>query len=208
MRSWFWSIVWRLHHWDVALSYRMAFKPEEKKAQPLGYRLALLGAHLGDSWLWVLIAAWFWRQAHQRQQGQRRKLILTWVVSVIVTTGVTLFIKRQVRRERPGSGHLLYGAGPDVHSFPSGHAARLSSIAMWSHLLLPYGGWLAWPLLFFVSWCRVAIGIHYAGDVVAGTVVGSAIGLLFRRMLNQKPEDRGQKTENRKQKTDSPPSDL
>ena len=174
----------------------------------MGYRLALLGAHLGDSWLWVLIAAWFWRQAHQRQQGQRRKLILTWVVSVIVTTGVTLFIKRQVRRERPGSGHLLYGAGPDVHSFPSGHAARLSSIAMWSHLLLPYGGWLAWPLLFFVSWCRVAIGIHYAGDVVAGTVVGSAIGLLFRRMLNQKPEDRGQKTENRKQKTDSPPSDL
>ncbi|MFN8495188.1 MAG: phosphatase PAP2 family protein [Caldilineaceae bacterium] len=195
MRSWFWSTVWRLHHYDVALSYRIVFKPEEKKAKLLGYWLALLGAHLGDSWLWVLIAGWLWRQAHRRQQSQRRSLILTWVISVIATTGVTLLVKRQVRRQRPGRGHLLYGAGPDVHSFPSGHAARLSAIAIWSNLLLPYGGWLAWPLLLFVSWCRVAIGIHYAGDVVAGTVVGSTIGLLFQRLWQQKPEARSQKTD-------------
>lgn len=189
MSSWFWSTVWRLHHWDVALSYRIALASNEKQEQTFAYWIALIGAHLGDSWLWALLAAWFWwRARHDRvsDQGQwsiqRKRLIGLWVLNVIMTTLVTLLIKRQVRRTRPSRRQLLYGAGPDVHSFPSGHAARLSTIAVWSNLLLPYGGWLAWPLLLFVGWCRVALGIHYVGDVTAGTVLGGASGLVFRRL--------------------------
>lgn len=192
MRNWLGSLIWRLHHWDVALSYRIALKTDEPKARPGPYWLALFGAHLGDSWLWVLIAGFFFKNAYLRRredEGRRSKQITTWIVSVISATIITLLIKRQVRRARPGSGTLLYGSGPDVHSFPSGHAVRLATIAMWRGVLLPGQGWLAWPLLLLVGWSRVALGIHYVGDVLAGVALGSVVGIFFRR-LGDRRDDR------------------
>jgi undecaprenyl-diphosphatase len=185
MRSWLASFVWRLHYWDVALSYRIALRTDEDKRRSLPYWVALFCAHLGDSWLWVIIAGFCFKQAYihrSEDEGRRIKQIATWVISVISATIVTLLVKRQVRRTRPGKGNLLYGSGADVHSFPSGHAVRLAAIAMWSEALVPGRGWLAWPLLLLVGWSRIALGIHYVGDVVAGIVLGSVVGILFRRI--------------------------
>ena len=185
MRNWLGSLIWRLHHWDVALSDWIALRSDKTKARPGQYWLALFCAHLGDSWLWMIIAGCFFKNAYvhrHEDEGRRSKQIITWIVSVISATIITLLIKRQVRRDRPGSGALLYGSGPDVHSFPSGHAVRLATIAMWSRVLLPRQGWLAWPLLLLVGWSRVALGIHYVGDVAAGIVLGSVVGSFFRRI--------------------------
>lgn len=183
MRNWFWAFVWRLHHWDVALSYRIALKKNSHNRHVRLYRLAWVGAHLGDSWLWALIAGYLLKVAYARRGedgGLRTRLVLFWLSSVITSFGLTMVIKQLVRRTRPGSGHLLYGAGVDGHSFPSGHATRLSTIAIWASLLVPGWGLLAWPLVFLVGWSRIALGIHYLGDVVAGGVLGGAVGLIFR----------------------------
>jgi len=191
MRNWFWSLVWRLHHWDVALSYRIALQKDSRKLDSLLYPPALVSAHLGDSWLWVIVAGYLLKAAHTRHDqdgGKRTRLVLTWLSSVITSIGLTLVIKQLVRRTRPGRAALLYGAGADVHSFPSGHAARLSTIAIWAGLVAPGWGLLAWPLAILVGWSRIALGIHYVGDVVAGGILGSAVGLLFRWLWRRQDE--------------------
>jgi len=191
MRNLFWSLIWRLHHWDVALSHRIALQQDLPNQNARIYRPAWISAHLGDSWLWAIVAGYGLKVAHARRVedgGAYTQLMLTWLSSVIASIGLTLVIKQWVRRTRPGQGHLLYGAGADVHSFPSGHAARLSTIAIWASSLAPGWGILAWPLAILVGWSRVALGIHYVGDVVAGGLLGSAVGLLFRWWWRRKDD--------------------
>jgi membrane-associated phospholipid phosphatase len=188
MGSWLRSLIWRLQHWDAALSQQIMLKrTEDQPRAPLDW-LALLGAHLGDSWLWAIVAGLLFRDAfiHSDQdEGRRTKLIGSCVISAILSIGATLLIKRQVQRPRPNRGNLLYGSGPDVHSFPSGHAARLSAIAIWTPLLQGKWGWAAWLLAFYVGWSRVALGIHYAGDVVVGWMLGGVIGLVCQGLRRE-----------------------
>ena len=66
---------------------------------------------------------------------------------------------------------------------------RLSTIAIWAPLLHPAWGWAAWLLAFYVGWSRVALGIHYVGDVVAGWVLGGVIGLVCQRLGRQERQD-------------------
>jgi undecaprenyl-diphosphatase len=65
----------------------------------------------------------------------------------------------------------------DPHSFPSGHAARAILIGVLAIGLGP--GWLAillgvWAPL--VALARVAMGLHYLSDIVAGAVLGAIAG--------------------------------
>ncbi|RMD59279.1 phosphatase PAP2 family protein, partial [Candidatus Parcubacteria bacterium] len=71
--------------------------------------------------------------------------------------------------------------------FPSGHGARVGVNLVWLPHLVP-GGRLWAPLLaLWIGWSRVALGIHYVGDVVAGCLVGMVIGVWTRR--EDKEED-------------------
>ena len=118
-----------------------------------------------------------------RDEGQRAKLIGNWVLSVVLSIGATLLIKRQVQRPRPTSGNLLYGSGPDVHSFPSGHA--LSSFIFFSVLiyisfnanLKPALRWVL-AIFFFVfaiaiALSRIILKVHYPTDVIASFCLGT-----------------------------------
>ncbi|HMN29327.1 MAG TPA: hypothetical protein PKE45_14350, partial [Caldilineaceae bacterium] len=85
--------------------------------------LLLLGAHLGDSWLWALLLAWSFYLARPQptakgERPARRKHLFACLVGLVLQIGLTLSVKQLVRRPRPTTGHLLYGAGPDQHSFP------------------------------------------------------------------------------------------
>jgi len=90
---------------------------------------------------------------------------------------VVMIIKFTVRRRRPeGEWGNIYRA-TDPHSFPSGHAVRAMMLAvvllglgpLWLGLVM-----LAWAPL--VGLARVAMGVHYLSDVVAGMVLGLVMG--------------------------------
>ena len=136
---------------------------------------AVFFAHSGDSWFWgagLLVLWWF-------GDGFWKDWAVILLAGISVLAAVVLAIKFLVRRRRPeGEWGGIY-RNTDPHSFPSGHAARAFLIAglaaglgpVWLALLL----WIWAPL---VSLARVAMGLHYVSDILAGALLG-----LFMSML-------------------------
>ncbi len=180
------DLLARLDQADVALSSRIALTPDQKAGRPPRFWLAFVGAHLGDSWVWGLVAAWLWRDASRQENPVAKGRLKAWLATLAAVYAITLGIKQVVKRERPGAESLMYGPGADVHSFPSGHATRMGSLLAWFGAIFPGWGLLAWPLTLWVSWSRVAMGVHYAGDVIVGLAVGFFTGEIARRMTKQK----------------------
>jgi undecaprenyl-diphosphatase len=148
-------------------------------------RFAVFFAHSGDSWFWAaaLILLWFVSNSTWKH----------WEVveffGIAGLAGVVLALKFLVRRERPeGEWGGIY-RNTDPHSFPSGHAARAFLIAVLASALAP--AWLAillWIWAPLVSLARVAMGVHYLSDVVAGAIVGTIVALIglqiYQPMVN------------------------
>ena len=156
---------------DAQLSreMRVAEKPGALRS------IAVFFAHSGDSWFWwaALILLWlvsnsFWRR---------------WEVVEFVGIGalavLVMSIKFLVRRRRPeGEWGGIY-RNTDPHSFPSGHAARAFLIAVLASGLAPaWLGILLWVWAPLVSLARVAMGVHYVSDVVAGALLGIVVALI------------------------------
>ncbi|HSO12313.1 MAG TPA: phosphatase PAP2 family protein [Anaerolineales bacterium] len=156
---------------DARLSdqMRVAEKPGALRS------IAVFFAHSGDSWFWAaaLIALWangdsFWK-----------KWAVVQFVGISVLAALVMSIKFLVRRRRPeGEWGGIY-RNTDPHSFPSGHAARSFLIAVLATGLSPVGLasalWIWAPL---VALARVAMGVHYISDIVAGAVFGLIIALI------------------------------
>ena len=100
-------------------------------------------------------------------------------VGIWSLAALVMVIKFLVRRKRPeGEWGGIY-RNTDPHSFPSGHAARAYLIAVVASALAP--AWLAallWIWAPLVALARVAMGVHYVSDVVAGAALGIAIALI------------------------------
>jgi len=156
---------------DARLSnqMRVAEKPGALRA------IAVFFAHSGDSWFWfaALIILWFGSNSFWRR----------WEVVEFVGIGLlaalVIGIKFLVRRRRPeGEWGGIY-RNTDPHSFPSGHGARAFLIAVVASGLAP--AWLAlllWIWAPLVSLARVAMGVHYVSDVVAGAALGIVAALI------------------------------
>ncbi len=137
-------------------------------------------AHSGDSWFWfgglllaVILGTPPWRS---------RALIL--IIGILITAVLTMAAKFTIRRQRPpGDWGEIYRS-VDPHSFPSGHASRVSMLAVLSAFLFP--AWVALLLLIWalmVALARVAMGVHYLSDIIAGGVLGLVLGLLAGQVL-------------------------
>jgi len=164
---------------DESLTASIALGLAQRSWRNPLFWLANVGAHLGDSLLWAGITALLWRKAGE--DPARKKLLSGWMAAFASAVFVTLAIKQIFRRPRPGTGQMLYGPGADVHSFPSGHGARVGVILVWAEALQPGAGWLAPLLGLWIAWARVAMGIHYVGDVLAGVVLGWGVGRLAQK---------------------------
>jgi undecaprenyl-diphosphatase len=144
-------------------------------------RLAILFGHSGDSWFWgaglLLLIAF----------GTPSWRILAWafLLGIALSAVVVLIIKFSVRRQRPeGEWGQIYRK-TDPHSFPSGHAARAAMLAVLGLALGP--AWFGIALLIWaplVGLARVATGLHYVSDVLAGWVLGIVMGLATLQVLN------------------------
>ncbi len=137
--------------------------------------IAIFFAHSGDSWFWGLglIILWWFGDSFWKQWA------IIELVGISVLAALVMSLKFIIRRRRPeGEWGGIY-RNTDPHSFPSGHAARAFMIAVVAIGLGP--AWIAFVLLIWaplVALARVAMGVHYVSDVVAGFVVGILMGLI------------------------------
>jgi undecaprenyl-diphosphatase len=138
--------------------------------------------HLSDaanySKIWIAAAAGL--AAVGGPTGRRAAvagLISIGAASLIVNQGV----KRVAHRARPDRDtdslpDAREAKMPESTSFPSGHSASGFAFAAGVATQLPLTGAALRFLAGAVAYSRVHTGVHYPGDVVIGSLVGSSIG--------------------------------
>ena len=130
-------------------------------------------AHSGDSWFWLagLLITWLFSKGEWHQ----RSAFLA--IGLFIMAAAVIVLKFSIRRPRPeGKWGQIYRI-TDPHSFPSGHAARSAALAVMGLAVGPT--WFAIALSIWAPWVglsRVALGVHYLSDVIAGWLVGSVMG--------------------------------
>jgi undecaprenyl-diphosphatase len=109
--------------------------------------------------------------------------------SALAAAGVALLANQVIShiwdRPRPFVTHhaatqLLAAPSPDP-SFPSDHAAAAFAIAFAVLAFSRYGGVAFLAAASLIGLTRIALGLHYPSDVLAGVVVGWAAALLVTR---------------------------
>ncbi|MCB2178660.1 phosphatase PAP2 family protein [bacterium] len=158
----------------LELDYKISQKVRVAERPGALRQVALIFGHSGDSWFWgagLLLVILFGGPVYHHWA-------LVSLIAVVVGAATVLVIKFSIRRARPEGDMGQIYRKTDPHSFPSGHAVRslmLGVIALgiappWLGILLIIWG----PL---VGIARVAIGVHYVSDVLAGWVLGLLFGL-------------------------------
>jgi undecaprenyl-diphosphatase len=180
--------VTELENLDIAVYAAVAEVPTPTLDERFR-QLALLADH---SKLWLGIAG-----TTALLGGRRgRQAALDGVVAI----GITSFIinqplKRLLHRSRPD--RELHGVLTDRHvplptstSFPSGHSASAFAFANALGGEMP---WVALPVRFAaaaVGWSRVHTGVHYPGDVIAGALIGGAVGEVVGTVRRRRDDQR------------------
>src|SRR5690606_5101995 len=97
--------------------------------------------------------------------------------SVVVSGALSLGLKYAVDRERPFDTYsfITEVTPADTPSFPSGHTTHAFALA--TSVSLAYPHWYIvvpsylWAVT--VGYTRMALGVHYPSDVLAGALLGS-----------------------------------
>jgi membrane-associated phospholipid phosphatase len=124
--------------------------------------------------------------------GRRgRRAALSGLASLAVAaTSVNVAVKLMTRRERPdreaqGVPEARFVRMPTSTSFPSGHSAAAFAFATGVGSVWPGAGVPLVGLAGLVAYSRVHTGVHYPGDVMAGSLMGVGFSLLTIRAVRK-----------------------
>ncbi|MBC8248979.1 MAG: phosphatase PAP2 family protein, partial [Anaerolineales bacterium] len=110
----------------VALDNRLSDCLTLSKQTGWQRRVAVVGAHLGDGLLWLVIGVIVFGLGKEAA----RHFVLRAAVPVIIAGGLTAVLKFLMRRGRPREMTGFYSTRYDRYSFPSGHATRAACLAL------------------------------------------------------------------------------
>ncbi|HEX2361277.1 MAG TPA: phosphatase PAP2 family protein [Jiangellaceae bacterium] len=155
--------------------------------------LQILTAAGSTTFRWAVLAplaVWLaWRRQWQ--------LVVFVVAGGALIGGMNEILKSIFDRPRPSYDGTIHAIG---YSYPSGHAAGIAATVMvlvvvfWPVLSGPWRRVtivLAIGFAFVVGYTRVALGVHFASDVIAGWCVGVAWVLLLAVVLQVWPGQPG-----------------
>jgi undecaprenyl-diphosphatase len=168
------SILAYVQHSDLQMSVRLC-----RWGGPRWFRrLMVVTTRLGDGWLWFIGLA-----------------LLSWVIQPVpalrqlamaaALTNLTLILlKRTCQRSRPAELGLAIGSprfAPELlafdrFSFPSGHSLNAFAVTTVLAAQFPLATPVLYGLAASIATSRVFLGRHFLGDIVAGAMIGIAIG--------------------------------
>jgi decaprenylphosphoryl-5-phosphoribose phosphatase len=160
------------HRWAVTEAEASAVvRIQAATAAPGARRGALLLSRAGEHALaWIALGL----TGAALDPGRRR----SWLRATGAVAGAHLLsvgIKRLVRRPRPSDPRIELRLGaPGPWGFPSSHATSTTAAAVAYSRVLGR----RWPLVSvpLMMASRVSVGLHYPSDVLAGAVLGGAVG--------------------------------
>lgn len=125
---------------------------------------------VGILWLLLLI--------NGGRNGRIAALLL--IPTIIISDQLnSSFLKFIIDRLRPchmlSDVHLLVPCGSG-YSFPSSHAVNNFAAGIVLAYFLPRWAWAFLTFAGIVAFSRVYVGVHYPSDILAGSVVGLAVG--------------------------------
>jgi undecaprenyl-diphosphatase len=150
-----WLASWLEHHWSDQV---MVF------ASTIG---------VGGS-VWIVLGLITWAVAPAKGMKVWRLLLALGLAGLMTD----FIVKPLVGRVRPFVDHVEYreiGVRPDTASFPSGHAATAAAGALALSRIWPAAAIPAWTLAAIIAISRVALGVHFPSDILAGFVFGALL---------------------------------
>ena len=129
----------------------------------------------GDGWLWYGLGA------RLMIYGGAQRFEAVGAASLAALTGVLIFkaIKKISQRPRPCQFEPHCWSKvlpPDQFSFPSGHTMTAFSVALVVSYFYPSLEGALFFLAISIAVSRVVLGMHFLSDVLAGVVLGVALG--------------------------------
>lgn len=160
---------------------------EPVRGRPMADAVARVVSGLGDrGLLWAASAGWRARHPGPRRTRTTRALAIAGAESSIVNA----LLKAAVGRPRPDRGDLRVGENiiplrqPRTSSFPSGHTlAAFCAATVLSESDDPAGTAMLFLCAGLVGLSRVHLRAHHASDVLGGMAIGTALGLIGRRLV-------------------------
>jgi len=154
--------------------------------------------HIGDSAFVILFCLLLFAIPKSR-----KTIALPVSVTVIASTIVNVLLKNIFARERPDILRLM---DETSYSFPSGHA--MINSALYSMLILLIFKYikrrrvkysltgLCVILAAAIGYSRIYLGMHYAGDVIGGWLIGFSLAVVIFFIWDSLPQ---RKTEDKKE---------
>lgn len=118
--------------------------------------------------------------------SQGQALFNLMLVSFLVELPLYLLLKNSIRRTRPCHALVGFESGfepSDRFSLPSGHTAAAFIMATSVAQIYPVAAPAAYLWALGVSCSRVALGVHYPLDIMAGASLGAGIALLVHQLI-------------------------
>lgn len=135
----------------------------------------LIATHLGGARFSIAVTL-----ALMALPGVAWNFFLRAAASLALSHLVVRLVKRRAERARPEVSMSLEAlvVTPDKFSFPSGHSSAAMCVAIAYAMCFPPIAPLILLLAFFVGASRIALGVHYPGDVLAGQMISILVGMV------------------------------
>lgn len=163
--------------------------------------LSELGNKSNIPYFLIIMAAYVINAALYRkmlEKGGTRYFLQTWLgvflvlgVSMIISIGIIDMLKAHFAFPRPyaildGVHHIEppREATYNYRSFPSGHATVIMLLvaSLWP-VLVGYWRWAGFALILLVCWSRMALGVHFPADLVAGSLITLSVVFCVRGII-------------------------